>query len=106
MAFGATYTLVYTMIATNVSTTALATACAAVPRDTSVEDALGLSLTSDDTEAGSPDVQNVQRTIIYTTTSKSPISDPEMSGALTNLYTKVLSKALAVPVVPSPVVVT
>lgn len=99
----ATYTLAYTGQTQNLSLAAYGAAMAAVMLDTTVVDTLELSLFSDTTATNAP--RYATRTIVYKSNA-GPVSDPEVAGVLTNLYTAELSDALASPITAADVVVT
>jgi hypothetical protein len=100
-----TYTCVYTALATNVSAVSLAAALAAIPRDFTTEQVLGLSLSSDHTTEPTSNV--VERTIVYTSdaTGLIPPGAP-MASVLQNFYSSTFGRGLGTPVAAAPVAVS
>lgn len=100
----ATYTLVYHVLCRNRSQTDMALAWAGVALPHDFEQAGGLVLSSDTTAPVG--TQDVDRTIVYTSTPGTPSADPRFADALTGCYTTLFARALSCPVRPDPVGVT
>lgn len=97
-----TYTCAYSVDATNVSTATLSAAMATVDLDDGqLYETLGITVASDTmTTVG----DTVTRTIVFNS-DPGPLGDPGTKDALTNVFTEVLSLALATRVTAAPVVV-
>jgi hypothetical protein len=77
----------------------------AVAVDTTIVDALGITLFSD--TVAPVDASHASRTFVYkSTVVPAPVPDPEVAQVLTNLYTAQLARALSVPIDADDVVVT